>query len=62
MMGENQRLLNTLVSISSSSPLCPAWIEAERLDQPVVRYSTPFETDFWVAQSFFSASDISFLA
>jgi len=61
-MGENQCLLNTLVSMSSSSPSYPARLNVGQIKRACVPYSSPFEMDFWVAKTFFSASDISFWA
>jgi len=75
-MGENQPLLNALVSMSPSSRSYPARLKVSQIDrqvprpngvagsfdQPIVPYCSPFETDFWVASTLFSASDMSFLA
>ncbi len=62
MIGENQLLLNILVSISFSSLSYPARLGYGRLIQPAVPYSSPFEIDFWASRTLLSASDMSFLA
>jgi hypothetical protein len=63
MMGENQLLLNALVSILPSSPFCPGRLRVRQIDfQPGGVPLVHFEMDFRVARSLFSASDISFSA
>ncbi len=62
MMGENQLLLNALVSILPSSLPYSSWTGKFRSVWYVVPYSKSFEMNFLVVRTLFSAFDINLLA